>query len=143
MWYRTFPSPHSPPQLAHSSSCPLTPQGILKEEWGIECFEKLGFTTPCATIWAYDALFDEKHCGGICVKDLFKPYNGPPPFCPINACLECDETQAGPVFKAYAGNTRRRAGLQSSIARPCTSVANIVHSDPCEPSPVKSHTVFP
>ena len=46
--------------------------------------------------------------------------NGPPPACALNDCLQCDEDEAGPVFKAVAGRTRRRSGLESAIARPCS-----------------------
>jgi len=146
---------------------------LISTKWGIDCFEKAGFTTPCATIWTcvalrvvccgvtillpmscgnhaagcpcweqadgspcacvpgprrYDALYDGHNCRDICIKDLLKPFNGPPPFCPLNACLQCDEDKAGPVFKAYAGATRRRTGLQSNIARPCSSVAQLDHT---------------
>mmetsp|Transcript_37573 Transcript_37573/g.77148 ORF Transcript_37573/g.77148 Transcript_37573/m.77148 type:complete len:349 (-) Transcript_37573:80-1126(-) len=38
----------------------------------------------------------------------------------INACLQADECRSGPVFKLYAGRTRRASGLISSIPRPET-----------------------
>ena len=61
------------------------------------------------------------------VGQLRAPNNGPPPACALNDCLQCDEDEAGPVFKAVAGRTRRRSGLESAIARPCSTVAQIVH----------------
>jgi len=36
-----------------------------------------------------------------------------------NVCLACDEAHSGPIFKEFAGRTRRRSGLSSAIARPC------------------------
>jgi len=103
-------------------------EALIDKSWGVKCFEKAGFTSPCAVIWTYDALYDGHNCKDICLKDLFKPFNGPPPFCPLNACLQCDEDKAGPVFKAFAGATRRRSGIQSNIARPCAAVAQIDHT---------------
>jgi hypothetical protein len=100
-------------------------EAALSTKLGVECFEKLGFTSPCATIWTYDAQYDLKHCGEICLEELFAPDNGPPPFCKINKCLACDEDKAGPLFKAFAGATRRRSGILSTIVRPCPSVAHI------------------
>lgn len=102
-------------------------EALLNITWGVRCFERAGFTTPCAMIWTYDALYDGQHCRDICVKEILSPFNGPAPFCPLNACLQCDEDKSGPIFKAFAGATRRRCGLQSNIARPCASVAQLDH----------------
>jgi hypothetical protein len=105
-------------------------RGIFDEKAGHKCFKDLGFTDACATIWNYDAIFDGKACGGICLKDLKQPYNLPAKNCSINDCLQCDEDKAGPVFKQVAGRTRRRSGLESAIQRPCKSVAKLKH-DAC------------
>jgi len=102
---------------------------MISESWGTSCFEDLGFTTPCAKIWMLDAKYDTKGCKWICIKQLFKAYNLPPD-CRLNECLQCDEDVAGPLFKKFAGRTRRRSGLESAIARPCASVAEIQHN-PC------------
>jgi len=102
-------------------------KSIVNTNWGINCFKDLGMTTPCARIWTYDAIWDSKKCGWICTKELLKPFNGPPPFCEINDCLQCDEDEAGPIFKEFGGRTRRRSGLASAITRPCDTVAQIDH----------------
>jgi hypothetical protein len=102
-------------------------KGNLNREWGISCYEALGFTRPCAVIWNYDGVFDGKNCAGICIKELLSPYNAAPPACTLNACLECDEEKAGPLFKRFAARTRRRSGLISVITRPCENVAQLKH----------------
>jgi len=106
-------------------------EAVLDMALGIKCFRELGLTEPCAQIWAYDAVADAKPCGGTCLKDAGQPYNLPPD-CRLNDCLQCDEDTVGPIFKRFAGRTRRRSGLLSAIQRPCSSVARLVHT-PCHP----------
>jgi hypothetical protein len=48
----------------------------------------------------------------------------------LNACLQCDEEQSGPVFKAVAGRTRRNTGIASALCRPCDEVARLDHDYP-------------
>lgn len=105
-------------------------QGVLNEALGLKCFENLGFTTPCAQIWNYDAIADAGFCGAICATEIKAPDNGPPPLCPLNKCLQCDEDKAGPLFKSMGGRSRRNSGLIDDIVRPCESVANLTHI-PC------------
>ena len=45
--------------------------------------------------------------------------------CTLNRCLECDERESGPVFKSWAGRTRRNSGLTSAINRPADSLARL------------------
>jgi hypothetical protein len=92
------------------------------------CLEALGFDQSCAQIWYYDALNTRAHCLQPCLADLSKPYQTPD--AALNACLECDETESGPVFKAVAGRTRRNSGLPSAICRPCSSVSHVAHVYP-------------
>lgn len=92
------------------------------------CLEAIGFDEPCAQIWYYDALNTRAHCLKPCLADLSKPYQAPD--AALNACLACDETESGPVFKVVAGRTRRNSGLPSAICRPCSSVSHVVHVYP-------------
>ena len=94
---------------------------------GVRCFENLGMTSSCAYIWASNAKFDGSYCRSICLKDYYEPYNGAPPTCPLNDCLQCDEDNAGPLFKKFSGRTRRNSGLESSITRPCDTVESLTH----------------
>ncbi|GMH52229.1 hypothetical protein TrRE_jg6540 [Triparma retinervis] len=109
-------------------------KGIINEHWGRKCYEDLGFTTPCATIWNYDGVYDGKECAWTCIKNLSADNNGPPPLCELNDCLQCDEDKAGPVFKDFAGRTRRRSGLPSAIARSCSEFPQIIHESCPEPA---------
>eukprot|EP00929_Paragymnodinium_shiwhaense_P098288 TRINITY_DN59795_c0_g1_i1.p1 TRINITY_DN59795_c0_g1~~TRINITY_DN59795_c0_g1_i1.p1 ORF type:complete len:298 (+),score=39.57 TRINITY_DN59795_c0_g1_i1:59-952(+) len=100
-------------------------KSLFVPSWGKRCYEELGYTEGCASIWQYDGLYDAKHCLGVCLKNIFahQANNGPPPSCSLNPCLACDETAAGPLFKRFAGRTRRRSGLTSHIARGCEDFA--------------------
>ena len=63
--------------------------------------------------------------------DLTAANNGPAPECELNECLQCDEDNAGPIFTAFGGRTRRRSGLKSEIVRPCDSIYRIISHNPC------------
>eukprot|EP01065_Artemidia_motanka_P028159 TRINITY_DN333_c0_g1_i1.p1 TRINITY_DN333_c0_g1~~TRINITY_DN333_c0_g1_i1.p1 ORF type:complete len:283 (+),score=88.26 TRINITY_DN333_c0_g1_i1:71-850(+) len=104
-------------------------ESLISKKWGMKCFEKLGMTEECSRIWMYDAISDSGACGLVCVEHLTQAYNLPPD-CRLNACLQCDEDKAGPLFKRFAARTRRRSGLISAIQRPCSKVARLQHH-PC------------
>jgi hypothetical protein len=101
---------------------------------GIQCFQEMGFTDACSMMWYYNAKLNSEECLQYCAfyQVLGRPPNGPPPQCKLARCLECDETKAGPVFERFAGRTRRSSGLQSNIARPCSDIVDLLHSNPCE-----------
>ena len=60
---------------------------------GVACYEALGFTTPCATIWTYNSQNTATVCRKTCVRHLFSPPNQPEPHCRLNECLYCDEVR--------------------------------------------------
>jgi len=91
----------------------------------VACIEELGFTTPCAWIWAWNTLNTREHCLVECLAALEEPYNQPDGS--LNPCLQCDEDISGPVFKAVAGRTRRNTGLPNAICRPCEDVVPLEH----------------
>ncbi len=91
----------------------------------LACLEDLGFTPACAQIWAFNTENTRKACLGPCLANLNRPYNLPDGA--LNACLQCDEDESGPVFKAFAGRTRRNSGLASAICRPCDTVFRVTH----------------
>jgi hypothetical protein len=104
--------------------------GIISPQDGVSCFVKtVGFTEPCAMIWMRDAQNTRKHCFDICMKDWLEhvPNNLPPNSTNLNPCLECDEVKSGPLFKRYAGRTRRDSGIQSAINRPASHIYQITH----------------
>lgn len=94
---------------------------------GVSCYQQLGFTKPCATIWAFNSLNTATICRKTCVRHLFSPPNLPEPHCKLNECLQCDEQKSGPTFSRFAGRTRRNSGLRTPILRPCEGLANLHH----------------
>jgi hypothetical protein len=92
----------------------------------VACLEQLGFDEPCAQIWAYNTAHTRSACLAPCIANITAPYNTPDGA--INDCLQCDEDQSGPVFKAVAGRTRRNSGVPNAICRPCSEVQPLVHS---------------
>lgn len=94
----------------------------------VACIEGLGFTKPCAQIWAYNAKNTQAECFAICISDTL--YNNPDGT--LSDCLQCDETKSGPIFKAIAGRTRRNTGIASSICRFCNEVQFVPHDYPLD-----------
>jgi hypothetical protein len=94
----------------------------------VTCLEALGFTPPCAEIWAYNTNNTRNQCLSPCIASLSKPYQNPDGS--LNDCLQCDEDKSGPVFKAVAGRTRRNTGIASALCRPCSEVHRIAHDYP-------------
>lgn len=92
----------------------------------VSCLQSLGFTKPCAQIWAYNTKNTQKHCRDKCIKlEDYHNSDGT-----LGDCLACDEEISGPVFKAVAGRTPRNTGLASSICRFCDEVKAVEHNYP-------------
>jgi hypothetical protein len=92
----------------------------------VSCIAELGFSLPCAQVWAYNTEHTRDACLDVCLDLLGAPYheeNGE-----LNACLRCDEEQSGAVFKAVAGRTRRNTGIASTLCRPCAEVYRLEHA---------------
>ena len=92
----------------------------------VTCLRGLGFDLPCAQIWAYNTAHTRAACFAPCISTLNQPYQLPDGT--LNACIQCDETQSGAVFKAVAGRTRRNSGLPNALCRPCSEVRPLVHA---------------
>jgi hypothetical protein len=92
----------------------------------VSCLMQLGFDLPCAQAWAYDTANTRSVCLAPCLANLTAPYNEPDGA--LNPCIECDEDESGPVFKAVAGRTRRNSGIPNAICRPCSQVQPLVHA---------------
>ncbi|MBL9038258.1 MAG: hypothetical protein JNG84_07090 [Archangium sp.] len=94
----------------------------------VGCIEAIGFTTPCAQMWAYNTDNTRAQCFSPCIfgdQSVYQYADGR-----LNDCLACDEEKSGPVFKAVAGRTRRNTGLATSICRPCSEVRPVAHAYP-------------
>lgn len=94
----------------------------------VTCLAALGFTRPCAQVWAYNTLHTRARCLAVCLPLLAAPYHLADGS--LNACLACDEAQSGAVFKAVAGRTRRNSGLANAMCRPCDEVLRLDHAYP-------------
>ncbi len=99
------------------------------------CMQEIGFTEPCAETWAWNAGKTAQACALTCIKTygLLNVILGTESVPPtdangnLNACLQCDETMAGPGFQYAAGRTRRDSGIISEIARPDEQVYSVPH----------------
>jgi hypothetical protein len=94
-------------------------------EGTLACILDLGFTEPCAQIWAFNSANTGAACRAECLAALGAPNHLPDGT--LNDCLACDERESGPVFKAVAGRTRRNSGIPSGICRPGGQVSPILH----------------
>ncbi|NQV05905.1 hypothetical protein HQ535_05095 [bacterium] len=92
----------------------------------LSCITDLGFTEPCAQIWAFNSAHTKDVCLVHCLANLDQPHQLPDGT--LNPCIACDEAKSGPVFKAIAGRTRRNSGIPSGICRPGDQVSPILHT---------------
>ena len=81
----------------------------------LSCLERIGFSPQCALTWYYNIRNTGRHCLGVCLGSWLKrePLNRPDGS--LNRCLQCDEDSSGPIFKYWAGRTRRNSGIRSEI----------------------------
>lgn len=99
----------------------------------VTCIKEVGFSDPCAQIWAFNTKNTKRKCFNACFKGILKQTfgDGAEPFNYANGdltpCVKCDEDKSGAVFKAYAGRTRRNSGLPSGICRTCEEVKKVKH----------------
>ena len=118
----------SPDQTGPARQCAFENLDGTVEDIAACMQDALGFTPPCAQTWAYGSINTGRECRSVCLAELESPYNEEDGA--INPCLQCDEDNSGPVFKAVAGRTRRSSGLAAAICRPCESVWRIDHAYP-------------
>ncbi len=97
-------------------------------EADVQCLQGLGFSRPCAQIWAYNTQNTRGACFEPCLRIAEFPYNLPDGR--LNECLQCDEDKSGAIFKAVGGRTRRNTGLASAICRPCSEARPVAHVYP-------------
>jgi len=116
----------NPDLVAPVRACGLESSADGGDGADVACLEQLGFDLPCAQIWAYNTANTRSVCLTQCLADLSAPYNEPDGA--LNACLQCDEDQSGPTFKAVAGRDRRNSGIPNAICRPCGEVQPLIQS---------------
>lgn len=94
----------------------------------LSCLEEIGFTRPCAMTWYYNIRNTGRNCLGTCLLSWMKgePLNRADGS--LNDCLKCDEDMSGPIFKYYAGRTRRNSGIRSEIERVSNEIYPLIHN---------------
>ncbi|HOD15351.1 MAG TPA: hypothetical protein PK307_12040 [Spirochaetota bacterium] len=93
----------------------------------LSCLEKIGFSPQCALTWYYNIRNTGRQCLGVCLVSWLRrePLNRPDGS--LNRCLQCDEDRSGPIFKYWAGRTRRNSGIRSEIERRTDEVYPLRH----------------
>jgi hypothetical protein len=93
----------------------------------LTCLEKIGFSPQCALTWYYNIRNTGRNCLGVCLGSWLRrePLNNPDGS--LNRCLQCDEDRSGPIFKYWAGRTRRNSGIRSEIDRRSDEVYPLGH----------------
>ena len=98
----------------------------------VQCFGKMGFTTPCATLWAHLSAATTSQCASLCVPDgtgYTKLNEDDPPVCEFAPCLACSQ-DFQTDFDAIAGRTLYNSGITERIVRPCSVFGRVDH-DAC------------
>lgn len=103
----------------------LTKPPAKAEQLARECLQEIGFSDPCIDIWYWDIENTKRECMQTCVPLLSSPHHNAD--LSLNACVQCDEDQSGPLFKVMSGRTRRNSGLSSALCRPCQTVQPVDH----------------
>lgn len=93
----------------------------------VSCLEDLGFSKPCAQIWAYNVKNSQEKCFQLCITDN-DSYNNPDGT--LSPCLACDEKNSVPIWKATGGRSRRNMGIANNICRFCEDVKLVDHDYP-------------
>ncbi len=112
--------------VAPVRACGVAPMAADGGNADVSCLMQLGFDLPCAQAWAYDTANTRVACLSPCLANVTAGYNEPDGA--LNPCIQCDEDESGPVFKAVAGRTRRNSGIPNAICRPCSEVQPLVHA---------------
>lgn len=101
----------------------------------VACYQKLGFTKPCATLWAHFSVTNLEQCQSVCapVGGKITMNQDLPPTCPFTDCIPCS-SQFTMAFNQLAGVYRSayNAGFNDYIAFPCSMFTRIENLDPCE-----------
>lgn len=105
--------------------CVLMSLGGGDEGPTLECLRAIGFSPACAQIWYFNGLHTRDSCLRECLSRIDDPHHDGSGA--LNPCIQCDEDESGPIFKAVAGRTRRNSGIASALCRPCDSVARLGH----------------
>jgi len=118
----------------------------------VKCMaQKIGWTTPCAMSWAWDAMNTKDHSIFVYLQAQFANFASDVEVTFMDITLATiDEAISGPRFVKEVGSTRRRMNIQSDIQRPqsqrCTVVTQNwteIFPDPFRPPVGGTYTIRP
>lgn len=88
-----------------------------------KCMEEIGLTPGCAYCWAENVRCTRNNCWFPCLVEqwlgISPNQNGT-----LSKCFSCDEAKCLDGFIHCAGMSRRRAGIETDIARDISEVCN-------------------
>jgi hypothetical protein len=99
----------------------------------VKCYNDIGFTNDCSTLWAHYAATNSVVCGDVCLPDPSTGrslLHGDPPECAAQSCLTCTRVFQGD-FDDIAGRTLWRSGITERIVQYCGDIYRVDHGDPC------------
>jgi hypothetical protein len=94
----------------------------------IQCYEEMGFTSPCATLWAHFGAVNAISCATFCFPNSqgVTTLNLDPPTCEFAPCLACSQTPQA-EFDVLSGRTLQNSGITERIIRPCSAFSRVEH----------------
>jgi len=97
----------------------------------VSCYEALGFTIDCATLWAHFAAINGSKCAFKCMPGAtgVVKLNGLAPQCEPSECFTCQENYKED-FDRIAGIEFAKAGITERFAHDCNDFYRVIH-DPC------------
>lgn len=97
----------------------------------VSCYQSLGFTDNCSTLWAHFVATNSRNCAFQCLPGAsgVTELNGPAPACEASACLSCQKDFRAD-FDKIAGLEFSKAGITERIAHRCNDFSRFIH-DPC------------
>jgi len=118
----------------------------------VKCMaQKIGWTTPCAMSWAWDAMNTKDHSIFVFLQAQFANFASDVEVTFMDITLATiDEAISGPRFVKEVGSTRRRMNIQSDIQRPQSQQCSVVTQnwteifpDPFRPPVGGTYTIRP
>jgi len=92
-----------------------------------QCLKDIGFTPSCYYMWksAFDISYNE--CYWPCLMSWWNNEPNNKPDGSLNACLQCSEDVAAPVFNYYAGRNTENSGIETAVKFPEEDMYRIDH----------------
>ena len=92
----------------------------------------VGYSRPCATLWAYYSATNAYNCSAPCAAGFGGdvPLNKDLPGCPFSDCLACAEDVFQADMNLQSGRSDPNSGMLEQSARACDEFSFVTH-DPC------------